>query len=215
MLVTLNQMKDFLGIPLATTTFDTFLTLQLQIVSEAVEGYCNRKFAQTSYTQTFHRKGFQIAPDTLPLFHYPLVSITSIVEKNEDADPDVPVTDYRFHLPTGKLEKSFGRFFSNGRQLIVQYVAGYTTIPAIVQNVVYSIVQERYNKKVNGIDLNFGSDVQRISIPGTISLDFDYSLNANERKSKFGQILGSHLNVLDSYRSERSVIGDVRLAYVQ
>lgn len=214
MLVTLNAMKDFLGIPLATLTYDAFLTLQIQVVSEAIEGYCNRKFAEATYTQTFRRNDFQIVPLEIALYHFPLSSITSIVEKEEDADDGSPVTDYRFHLPTAKLHKNWGRFFANGKILEIEYIAGFATLPYLIQNVVFSLVQERYNKKINGVDLNFGSDVQRISIPGTISIDFDYSLNSNERKSAYGQILGNQINVLDGFRSERSLVGDVRVSYV-
>ena len=74
---------------------------------------------------------------------------------------------------------------------------------------------ERYNKKSSGVDLNFGSDVQRVSIPGAISIDFDYSLSNNERKSAYGVILGSNSNILDDWRSERSVIGSGKLEYVE
>jgi hypothetical protein len=215
MLVSLNDMKTYLGIPLVDVTHDLFLTMQLQVVTEAVEGYCNRKFSQATYTQTFYRKDFVVSPDSLSLFHYPLVSVASILEKELSSDPGLAVSGYGFHIPSGRVFMPSGRFFSNGNLIEVQYDAGYASVPMIILNVVYSLVQERFNKKVNGIDLNFGSDVQRISIAGTISVDFDYSLNNNERKNAYGHILGSHLNILDSYRSERSVMGDVRLSHVQ
>lgn len=207
MLVSLIDMKNFLGIALADTSQDAFLTLQLQIVSEAVEAYCQRKFAETSYIQTFH-VGDVSYTSSLPLYHFPLTAAPTVVEKDA-AGNSYAVADFRYHNPSGVITKNFGRFFSNGHMVEVSYQAGYSTLPALISNVVYSVVQERYNKKINGIDLNFGSDVQRISIPGTISIDFDYSLNNNERKSHFGQILGSHLNVLDGFRSERTVVGSV------
>ena len=213
MLVSLADMKAYLGI--GDNSQDAFLTFQIELVSEAIEGYCNRKFEQNSYTQTFYTQQFEQYPITIPLFHYPVDSITSIVEKSVISDPGVAVEDYVVHSPTGKLTKMFGRFFCQGSILEVVYDAGYATIPILIQNVVYGVVQERYNKKVNGVDLNFGTDVQRISIPGTISIDFDYSLNNNERKTHFGQILGSYVNTLDSFRSERSVVGDLRVSYVE
>jgi len=94
-------------------------------------------------------------------------------------------------------------------------LAGYATIPTIILTVLDSLVQERYNKKVAGVDLNFGSDVQRVSIPGTISIDFDYSLSNNERKSSYGSIIGSYANILDDWRSERSVVGNSTLQFVE
>jgi hypothetical protein len=212
MLITLNETKDYLGIPLVDTTYDAFLTLQLGIVSEAIEEYCNRKFNQTSYVQTFYLQDVSYT-NQLPLFHFPLIG-TPTVEEVDLLGNITAVTDFRYHSPTATLTKNFGRFFNFGQQLNVTYTAGYATIPAPVLGVLYGILQERYNKKANGIDINFGSDVQRISIPGTISIDFDYSLAGNDRKSPLGNILGNHMNVLDAYRSERSVVGTVRKDYV-
>ena len=71
-----------------------------------------------------------------------------------------------------------------------------------------TVVDER-NNKINNIAPNFGSNVQRLSIPGTMSIDFDYTLQANERSSSFGMFLGNYINVVDYYRSERVAIGQV------
>ena len=209
MLIALNDMKNYLGVGDASQ--DAFLTLQISLVSEAIEGYCQRKFSPGTYTQTFYLSDIQYT-NQLPLYHFPLIGAPVLVEKDEEGN-SFTVSDFRFHLGSGSIIKNFGRFFQNAKTIEATYTAGYTTLPALIQNVVYALVQERYNKKTSGVSLEFGSDVQRISIPGTISIDFDYSLNNNERKSHFGSILGVHLNVLDSYRSERVVVGSVA-AYV-
>lgn len=211
MLVPLADVKTYLGE--AGADYDDFLNLHIQIVSDAIEEYCNRKFAQATYTQTFYLQDFERYPTSLPLYHYPLISITSIEEK-DDAGAGTPVGDYRAHNPSGILSKTCGKFFKEGKTLEVVYDAGYATLPALVKGVLLNLVQERYNKKKNGIDINFGSDVQRVSIPGTISIDFDYSLESNLQKTHLGSILGNNINVLDAFRSERSIVGDVRLAYV-
>lgn len=214
MLTTLSNLKSYLGI--TTSADDVFLQNQLDIVSEAVETYCERKFETGSYVQTFYREDMPETPikDFL-LYHYPLKSIASVEERVCPGDAvSYPITDYRFHLPTGRITKNWGVFFCGTRVLEVTYTAGYDNIPAPVLGVIYGIVQERYNKKLNGIDVNFGSDVQRISIPGTISIDYDYSLSSNDRKTPLGNILGNHVNVLDAYRSERTLVGSVRPEYV-
>lgn len=218
MLVTLNEMKSYLGLS-STTEFDSFLTTQLTIVSDAIEQYCSRKFAQANYLQTFYKEDFQYddQAQTIPLAMYPVVSISSIKQRVNEADlVGVEVGEYRVSKPIGVIQKNnySGNFFSVGDILEVTYSAGYAQIPALITSVVYAIVQERYNKKINGIDLNFGSDIQRISIPGTIGIDFDYSLQNNERKTHFGSILGNHVNVLDAFRSEQAVVGSVRITYV-
>jgi hypothetical protein len=218
MLVTLNEMKAYLGLS-STTEFDAFLTTQITIVSDAIEQYCNRKFEQADYLQTFYREDFSHDDQLkiVPLAMYPVVDLVEVVQKvNESDSIGVEIEEYRVHKPTGILHKNncSGSFFSVGDILEVTYSAGYAEIPALITSVVYSIVQERYNKKVNGIDLNFGSDIQRISIPGTIGIDFDYSLQNNERKTHFGSILGNHVNVIDTFRSEQAIIGSVRITYV-
>jgi hypothetical protein len=198
MLVTLAEMKTYLGI--VTNTYDAFLTEQIQLFSAAIENYCGRKFNVASYTEKFYAEDFDKPQKYLETFHYPITSVTSIKED------DVVITEYR-------LQANFGRFTSNSlfflytKLLEISYAAGYAVVPAEVKSVVYSLVEERYNKKISGVSLNFGQDVQRISIPGTISIDFDYTLNNNERKNKYGVLLGSYVNILDSYRSGRAVVG--------
>lgn len=200
-------MKAYLGI--MDTTYDDFLNAQLVIISESVEGYCGRKFELAAWEQTFYVKDYERGLVVLPLFHFPVKTLDSILEDTTDI-----VADIRIHKPTGFITDDKG-FFRFAETLVVEYTAGYDTVPSPIKSVVYSLVEERYNKKKNNIDLNFGSDVQRISIPGTISIDFDYSLQANERKIAFGTILGNFVNVLDSYRSERVVTGSGKLAYVE
>jgi len=207
MLVSLSEIKTYLGI--TTTDDDAFLRSQLELISKTVEGYCGRKFELKEYIQTFYGDDFKGAVKELPMFHYPLVSITTI-EENE-----VPVTEYRVQKPLGIIVRKDGLIHSGNSELVVQYVAGFECIPTPITSTVKSLVEERYNKYKSGISLNFGSDVQRVSIPGTISVDFDYSLDSNQRTNAYGTILGSYLNVLDPYRSERVIVGSGKLTYVE
>jgi hypothetical protein len=203
MLVTLNEMKDYLGIPLATTTYDGFLTEQITVISDAIEKYCGRKFASATYTQTIYKDQFENRDDkTVYLLHYPLQTVNSIQLDT------ITVTGYRIEYDYGRLTKIDG-FVNGGEELIINYTAGYSTIPSPIKQTVYSLVEEKYNKKKAGIPVNFGNDVQSIAIAGTISISYDYSLQANDRKGAFGMILGNYLNVIDMYRSERRLLGKI------
>lgn len=206
MLDTLANVKSRLGI--TTSTDDTFLTNQINLVSDTIEAYCRRNFLTGSYIQTYYRGDYSPGID-LDLFNYPVTAVASVVEDGVTLDP----ASYRLHTPTGRLIRTNGLFYY-ADATVVTHTAGLTTTPTPVLSVLDSVVQERYNKYTSGVDLNFGSDVQRISIPGAISIDFDYSLSNNERKSAFGVILGSNSNVLDNYRSERAVLGNGTLVYV-
>ncbi len=207
MIVDLTAMKTYLGI--SGSTYDTFLTEQLNFAQSVVEAYCRRKFEQTSYVQTFYAADFPVPKDKLNLFQFPVISITHL---KIDA---VANTDYRLHKPSGIIIPNDYLFFNGEEEIEVSYSAGYINadIPLPIKDAIYSIVQERYNKKISGAALDFGNNVQRVSIPGTISIDFDYSLSSNERSSPFGAILGGRSNMLDYYRSEQ-LIGNGRLAFI-
>lgn len=209
MLDSLEEVKFRLGI--TGNQYDDFLENQIVLISDAIEGYCNRKFLSTDYEQTFYKEDYN-SFNMLELYHFPLQEISEITEDDEVLDP----SNYRIHKPSARVVRPQGKGFFFGADItVVKYTAGYDSCPSVVLSVLDSLVQERYNKKIAGIDLNFGSDVQRISIPGAISIDFDYTLNNNERKSAYGTIIGSNANLLDPFRSERSMLGSGKLSYVE
>jgi hypothetical protein len=172
-------MKNFLNISLVDTTFDTFLETQISVVSEAVEGYCNRKFSLRSYVEYFFREDFSETTYKIQARQFPIVSLQSLqVSDSEDSLTWEGIASYRLHKPSGIINSQEG-LFRSGRVLKMTYSAGYA------------------------------------EIPGSIAIDFDYSLNQNERKSAYGVILGNFLNVLDPFRSERVVSGPSKLSYLE
>lgn len=213
MLVSLDEFKDYVGI--TSVTEDDFLTGHIAVVSEAIEAYCRRKFLSASYVQTFYQDDFAKETNSIALFHYP---VSAIASATLDLQP-IDSSDYRLNLKAGVVVFPKGIYWSQSStssdpaKLIVTYTAGFSVIPATIKHVVCSLTQEAYNKKKAGIGLSFGSDVQRVSIPGTLSIDFDYSLSTNDRSSAFGTILGNFANVLDYHRSER-IVGSGKLTYV-
>lgn len=207
MLDTLSAVKARLNI--TTTQYDTFLTAQITLVSDTIEAYLRRKVKSQTFTQHFYRMDYRLSL-LMQLFCYPVSAVTSITEDGVTLDP----VNYRLHKPTGSILRLDRVGFFHADETIVTYAAGWAAVPTPILSVLDSVVQERYNKNTSGVDLNFGSDVQRISIPGSISIDFDYSLKNNQRTSYFGEILGSNLNILDQYRSERAVLGTSKLVYL-
>jgi hypothetical protein len=222
MLVSLADMKTYLGI--ADASYDDFLTEQLNLISSAVENYCGRKFEAADWTQLYHNTDFN-EDSVFYLYHYPVNSIASVktVSTSLGVDTKTALETYQYRLKsdTGRLvrldEGVVRTWFEDlglNSSIEVIYNAGYSTVPYEVQSVVKSLVEERYNKKANGIEVGFGNDVQRVSIPGTIAVDFDYSLQANERNVRFGMLLGNYVNVLDPFRSERPLAGEIKENYV-
>lgn len=227
MLVTLDDMKTYLGIELTDTTYDAFLTEQILLFSSAIEGYCGRVFLAADYIQTYYMNDYtNVSSTDLPVYHYPVNSVAYIQEVTSNLGvDDTPVAvesyDYRINSKCGSILRLcygvprawFASLCGNTR-LEVSYNAGYATTPLEIDAVVKALVEDRYSKKTSGVDINFGSDVQRVAIAGVISVDFDYSLQANERNVRYGMLLGNYVNVLDAFRSERPVIGEVRNEYV-
>jgi len=209
MLDSVANVKSRLGI--TATDQDTFLTQQITLISDVIEAYCRRKFLTDDYVQTFYNEDYPMALSRVELYHFPVTDITSIEQDSVLLDSG----NYRVHQPTGIITALDGTRLFSSRETVIEYTAGYATCPSPVLSVLDSIVEERYNKKISGVSLNFGSDVQRISIPGTISIDFDYALKNNDRISSYGVILGNNVNILDDWRSERSVIGSGKLEYVE
>lgn len=234
MIVTLADMKTRLGIGDASQ--DAFLTEQLNVVQEAVESYCRRKFEQATYVQTFYRDEFEengVSVPQITTYMFPVISIASIdeISRDDDGVPTVEASltanEYRLEKSTGRIKKTqkngISTNFFSGRpwfygytELEITYDAGYSIadMPQTIRDVIFNLVTERYNKNKNGQNLNFGSDVQRVSIPGVMSIDYDYTLETNNRSHSFGAILGNQINVLDYWRSERGMIGDLRTEYV-
>lgn len=210
MLDTLENVKGRLGIE--TDSYDEFLTQQINLISDTIEEYCDRKFNEADYIQTFYEEDMTYTK-RFKLHHFPVSEIASITED----DVAVDEADYRLNNKTGFVTGVRRAFFNGPRVTEVTFTAGYPEgeIPSPIIAVLDTLVQQRYSRKTSGIELDFGSDVQRVSIPGTIAIDFDYSLKNNDRESAFGTILGNNQNILDKYRSERAVIGTVRLAYVE
>jgi len=226
MLVTLEKMKAYLGIPELTTTDDAFLTSQIAYFSEAIESYCVRKFESATYVETFYRNEWleqnNETSKSLILYAFPVYELVSVRQFfDEDDLVGEAIANPRIHYPTGTLRRrstdreSFfmDDLFNTAEIIKVTYKAGFQTIPEVLQQTVMELVETRYNRKKAGISLNFGSDVQSISIPGTLNIAFDYSLINNDRKTAFGNLLGNHLNVIDNYRSERAVAHASRLEY--
>lgn len=215
-LVLLADIKTYLGIPTLDTTQDAFLTQQEGLISDTVEAYCGRKFLipGTSYVQSFYVEDYFRGISDLHLLNFPVSEITEVKDGDTIYTVGGGVLDeVRPNFSVGNIFRRRG-FFIYGDIVQVTYKAGFAALPSPVASVIMSLVEERYNKKQSGVPLNFGSDVQSISIPGTISVAFDYSLQANDRKTKFGTILGNYLNVLDFYRSERVIVGQGKLSYV-
>jgi hypothetical protein len=150
-----------------------------------------------------------------------VISIGSIKEIEGTSETTLTTSQYLLDSRVGFIKRivdnNLSRWFiglDENSRIEVEFTAGYANVPVTIQHVCYELIAERYNRKKSGNTLNFGKDVQRVSIPGTISIDFDYSLQSNERSQKYGMFIGNYANVLDPFRSERALVGKIKEVHI-
>ena len=141
-LVTLDLVKQHLEIPSTITSQDARLNLLIDVVSTHVEEFCDRVFAQATYTET--QDGTSQAE--LLLEHYPVTSITSLhidSLREFDAGSLVDVDEYTV-IDDNTLRLHDGHFPRGSQNVQVVYTAGYATIPSAVQYATLMIIEQLF-----------------------------------------------------------------------
>lgn len=215
MLVSLADMKTYLGI--TDSSQDVYLTEQLTYVSDAVELYCNRKFEEATYTQTFYREDYNRQLKELFTHQYPITAITSV--KDITNDVTLTTTDYRVMKDLGKLVRIYDArkhaWFCDTDQVEIEYDAGFEIVPSVIQMVIKKIVAEEYSKKEMNGKMPIMEGTQSVAIAGVMSVSFDTSHYHENRNLLLGEILGKYANVLDIYRSSRNIMPPPEDIYVE
>lgn len=174
-LTTLTNLKLELGINATDTSNDTWLTLAIARVSADVARYCNRVWGKATWQDEFQLargiwgEGIRAANNPLFLAHYPLVSITSVVETVLGvATALVSGTDFEVEIPSALSgDEGSGRIFRldgdsstlqprswPAAKVVIQYVAGYAlpndsspNLPSDVEGAVLRLLTLRYRAK--------------------------------------------------------------------
>lgn len=148
---------------------DVYIDRLIDSVSDAVTQYCERVFAQQSYTLTLstdHRPSssqFWNLRESIPLWPSPVTTVTSVTE---NAVALVSGADYVADLgpppPTPPMPAALYRLDSNGNprtwprlSIVIAYAAGYTlpsqtkagetyTLPRSLEDVVIRLIKDRY-----------------------------------------------------------------------
>ena len=189
----LSDVKDFLGI--SGTDDDTRLTLLISWTEELIHAYLGRNLNTDTYTKTSYK------PQTegIQLTNYPVDSVTSITIDTELQT----LTDYDLVSDIGTV---YGDFIESENVSIV-YVGGYATIPPLVVDVFYAVVEDRYND-YKGIS---DSEVKDVTLFDFAKVSYDTSTGSGatrslnysgiESKGNVPSQLQSYLGVLDMYKS--------------
>ena len=137
-LTSLTNVKNELEI--TSTEYDTILNLLISNISQVIETLADRRLEAVSLTEYYDGDNTNV----LILREYPVNSITSITV-NDDA---LTTDDYELYDTIGKIV--FDSVITEGvRNIVVEYNAGYTTIPDDLEMLARKLVIEAFRMKDN------------------------------------------------------------------
>lgn len=140
-LCALADVKAFLGI--TTTANDAVLSALITNVSAAIESYCNRTFASTSYTETRNGQG----GCRLFLANGPVTAVAS-VSVDGVAIPPAPDALSSGYLVDANTVYLRGYCFTRGVQnVMVTYTAGFAAVPGDVAQACIESVAAHFAKR--------------------------------------------------------------------
>lgn len=128
-LTNLADVKESLGIASSDTTKDNLIIRKINQATRAIENYCGRRFAATTYTDIEYDA---TNTDVLVLRQRPVISLTSLSIRDTGLNmadfEDIDAELYFVDEDAGLIKLMFT---ARGRwdRYKVSYVAGYTTIP--------------------------------------------------------------------------------------
>jgi hypothetical protein len=131
-LTTLADVKETLGIDAGVTTKDNLIKRKINQATEMIEGYCKRRFADTTYTQEEY-DGTGI--NQLILRQYPITDTETLVLQERDTTLNLDnwtTVDSQYYFADNNAGVLDTRMIvlKTWNRYRVTYSAGYTTIPA-------------------------------------------------------------------------------------
>lgn len=199
-LCTVDDVKELLGIASSDTTKDNLIKRKINDATERIEGYCQRRFKSTTYTdEVYDGTGY----DSLLLRNYPVTAFTSLSARdtslNDNDFNSVDANQYFINSNDGIVE-AISTFYGHYDRWKVTYTAGYTTIPSDLAEACATLAAELVSRSPGyGSDGSaFGSGVKRVT-EGQRSVEYqDSSSIAGSSGSSLIQSLGLD-DVLDRY----------------
>lgn len=148
-LTTRASVKELLGIKSSVTAYDAVIDTLVLAVDGLVEDYCDRHFADTTYTEYHDGESNQ---RKLLVRNYPLISVTSIHDdagRTYGSDTLIASADYTFETGDDAdgivyLDLSLAR---GQRNVKIVYRAGYATIPKTLSRAADLVCASIYNRR--------------------------------------------------------------------
>lgn len=129
-LTSVADVKETMGIASSDTSWDNLITRKINQATEMIEGWCNRRFAATNYTDELYDATWT---QQLILRQRPVITFTSLAGRdttlNEGSFDTVDASEYFIDEEAG-LVNAVSSFWGRYEQWQVTYRAGYETIPS-------------------------------------------------------------------------------------
>lgn len=163
-LTTLANVKQWLNIQ--TTTDDLLLTRLITASSGFIQAWLNRSLISQQYVETVN------GDDTLKrsFANYPVTAVTSVYIDGQAiapapvaTAPNVARSGYAFDATMlYLLSYAFNRGFLN---VVIAYTAGYTVIPAEIEQACIQLIGLRYNERsrIGQVSKSLGGEVVAFS----------------------------------------------------
>lgn len=179
---TLLTVKTLLGL-LSTTANDDVLSLLIPRVSAAIQAYCNNPFVVEGRQDQFYPGSdgwpWTVKSRTAPLqlARWPVVAISSVVETISGTPTTLAAnTDFLIDAEHGQLTRlsTYSNFsaqpyeptYWRSNPVVVQYTAGYTTLPPDVASAFEIAIKDRFYA------LTRDSALKSETIPGVYSASY-------------------------------------------
>lgn len=188
-LCSLSDVKETLGI--TSSTYDNLLIRKINQATDMIERYCGgRRFAETTYTEEgYDGSGIQ----SIILKQRPITSFTSLEVRNGIENTDswdaIDSELYFVDNPSATIDLLFTarRYPKHYR---VTYDAGYTTIPADLQEACVTLAAHLYENSATGSGVKKKKEGQR-------EIEYFDSSSGNGNSNIFQQLQID--DVLDTY----------------
>tara|TARA_R110000868_G_scaffold234542_2_gene488252 strand:- start:229 stop:816 length:588 start_codon:yes stop_codon:yes gene_type:complete len=185
-LITLQTAKDFIG-GISGSADDSRLELFINMATEYIETYCDRRFKQTTYTDEVISGA---GSNELVLRNWPVIGSVTLgkrnVVDNEESWDAVDADDFWIDEEGGTVTgvTVFRKGTDNYR---VTYSGGYATIPYDLQYACASIVAQFWNRKqANGL---------KSESLGDHSVTFDVGAGGSNIPAEVEAILDKYRNI--------------------
>lgn len=176
---------------------DTVVQRIIDELTAMIEGYLGRNLRDGDYEETLYRQQGR----HLTLSVWPVTSITSITEDG------VALSEYQLVPDIGQIYRDcYASYWDScGGDIVVEYRAGYGTIPQELQQIFRELVEGRYS---SGGSTASSSTVKKVNLVGLGAVEFEsggISYSGVDRQLDVPEELRDYVGILDRYKSDRSI----------